>query len=250
MAHSYVQAHDDEREAFRAFAALYPDSTLLVDTYDTLDGVRRVIELSRDLGDRFRVSALRLDSGDLAALSKTARRMLDEAGLERIELFASGGLDEQEVAKLVASGAPITGFGVGTRMGVSEDAPSLDMSYKLVDYAGSGRIKLSPGKPILPGRKQVFRHSEAGEARGDLIAAHDERADGQPLLVPVMKAGRRLAAGRGGLGEARERAREDIRRLPAAYRSLEPADPAYPVLVSATLLAEQERVGRLIRDRR
>ncbi|MGH7898607.1 MAG: nicotinate phosphoribosyltransferase [Candidatus Binatia bacterium] len=249
MAHSYVQAHDDERAAFRAFAALYPDSILLIDTYDTLEGVKRVIELSRELGDRFRVSGLRLDSGDLATLAKAARRMLDEAGLDQVELFASGGLDEWAIAELVAGGAPIGGFGVGTRMGVSEDAPSLDMSYKLVDYAGSGRIKLSPGKPILPGRKQVFRRSESQEAREDVITVHADREAGRPLLAQVMKAGRRLAAASAGLAEARARARQEIRELPAAYTSLARANRPFPVRVSRALLAEQQQVMRSIRER-
>jgi nicotinate phosphoribosyltransferase len=151
MAHSFVQAHEDELTAFRAFARLYPDTVLLVDTYDTLLGIDRVIELARELGDAFRVRAVRLDSGDLAALAVEARRRLDAAGLHRVEVFASGGLDEHRIAELVARGAPIDGFGVGTRMGVSEDAPALDMAYKLTAYAGEGRLKLSPGKRILPG---------------------------------------------------------------------------------------------------
>jgi nicotinate phosphoribosyltransferase len=136
MAHSYIQAHDDEAAAFAAFADVYPETTLLVDTYDTLAGVRRVIGLARRLGDRFRVRAVRLDSGDLGTLARQARQMLDAAGLSSVRIFASGGLDEYEVAELVAAGAPIDAFGVGTKMAVSEDAPSLDMAYKLVEYAG------------------------------------------------------------------------------------------------------------------
>src|SRR5690606_31593197 len=136
MAHSYVQAHDDELEAFRAFCRVWPETVLLVDTYDTLEGVRRVIELSRELGHAFRVRALRLDSGDLDGLSRAARRLLAGAGLGRVRIRASGGLDEHQVDALTAAGAPIVTFGVGTSMGVSDDAPSLDLTYKLVDYAG------------------------------------------------------------------------------------------------------------------
>ncbi|HEX2163903.1 MAG TPA: nicotinate phosphoribosyltransferase, partial [Thermoanaerobaculia bacterium] len=165
MAHSWVQAHDDELAAFRAFAALYPETVLLVDTYDTLAGVEKVAVLARELGDGFRVRAVRLDSGDLAELAKRSREILDAAGLERVEIFASGGLDEDSVAALVAAGAPIDGFGVGTRMGVSQDAPTLDAVYKLTSYAGRGRMKVSPGKETLPGRKQVFRVEEGGRAR-------------------------------------------------------------------------------------
>ncbi|MGH7572283.1 MAG: nicotinate phosphoribosyltransferase [Gemmatimonadota bacterium] len=235
MAHSYVQAHDDEMDAFRAFARLYPATTLLVDTYDTLDGVRMVASLAREMGDAFTVRAIRLDSGDLVELANEARRILDGAGLERVEIFASGGLDEHEIDRMVSAGAPITGFGVGTGMGVSADAPSLDIAYKLTSYAGRGRLKLSPGKPILPGRKQVFRVEENGHAVRDVIARAEEDLSGRALLVPVMRDGERLPAGRGDLGEARSRAREEIGRLPARIRGLEPADPPYPVGLSEAL---------------
>lgn len=235
MAHSYVQAHDDELDAFRAFARLYPATTLLVDTYDTLAGVRKVVQLAREMGEEFGVRAIRLDSGDLAELAFEARRILDDAGLEEVEIFASGGLDEVEVERLVAAEAPITGFGVGTGMGVSADAPSLDVAYKLTSYAGRGRLKLSPGKPILPGRKQVFRREEAGTAVGDVIGRAEEEGPGRPLLVPVMRDGERLPAGRVDLDIARARARAEIERLPARIRSLERADPPYPVELSAGL---------------
>lgn len=241
MAHSYVQAHRGEMEAFRAFAARYPGTTLLVDTYDTLAGVRKVTELAREMGERFRVSALRLDSGDLAGLGKAARRILDEAGLREVELFASSSLDEYAVADLVASEAPFTGFGVGTRMGVSADAPYLDMAYKLVEYAGSPRTKLSPGKLILPGRKQVFRETTGGEMARDLIARRDESGPGQGLLVEVMRGGRRLPAGEETLGAARDRARRALAELPGRCRALTPAEPPYPVQISAALAEEQER---------
>src|SRR5262249_53461742 len=143
MAHSYVQAHADERQAFRAFARTFPGTILLVDTYDTLEGVRRVIELVNGAPDDINVSAVRLDSGDLGALARETRRMLDAAGLRRIGIFASGGLAEHEIAALVDAGAPIDGFGVGTGMSVSDDAPALDIAYKLSEYSGEGRTKLS-----------------------------------------------------------------------------------------------------------
>ena len=156
MAHSYIQAHDAEADALRAFTRRYPEATLLVDTYDTPAGVRKVIALARELGRDFKVAAVRLDSGDLLALSRQTRRLLDAAGLEKVEIFASGGLNESSIAALVAAGAPIDGFGVGAGMGVSDDAPTLDIAYKLCEYAGRGRLKLSEGKPCFLAANRSF----------------------------------------------------------------------------------------------
>ena len=244
QAHSYIQSHDDEYEAFRAFATLYPDTVLLVDTYDTLDGVRKVVRLARELGAHFRVRAVRLDSGDLCALARETRRILDEAGLTGVGIFASGNLNEYEVARLLAAGAPVDGFGVGTEMGVSRDAPSLDIAYKLVEYDGRGRMKLSPGKEVLPGRKQVYRVERGGRATHDVLGAADGDEEGRPLLGPVMKGGRRLRDGRVPLSEARARAEGELAALPDRLRTLEPAEPPYRVAISAALAAEGERVGR------
>ena len=235
MGHSYIQAHASEQAAFRAFAGQYPESVMLVDTYDTLDGVRLVIAMAHELGDAFRVRGIRLDSGDLARLAREARRLLDEAGLPNVRIFASGGLDELAIADLVARGAPIDGFGVGTGMGVSSDAPSLDIVYKLVEYAGKGRLKKSPGKPILPGAKQVFRNESDGAAQSDVIARADEPQNGRPLLEEVLHAGERLAAGHVTLETSRARARDEIAKLPARIRSLNPAEPPYTVTVSRRL---------------
>ncbi len=234
MAHSYVQAHDLQLDAFRAFARRYPRTTLLVDTYDTLAGVRDVVRLARELGPAFQVRALRLDSGDLLELSRQARRILDEAGLQKVELFASGGLDEHAVDRLVRGGAPIAGFGVGTAMGVSDDAPTVDIAYKLVSYAGRGRMKLSPGKALLPGRKQIFRVERDGRAERDVLAILGEEHPGRPLLSRVMAGGRRLFP-RPELAELRARAREELARLPAPLLDLAPASRPYPVEVSAGL---------------
>lgn len=208
---------------------------LLVDSYDTLAGIDKLIALSRELGDGFRVRAVRLDSGDLGDLAVKSRARLDAAGLRDVEIFASSSLDEYKIAELVAGGAPINGFGVGTRMGVSEDAPSLDIAYKLCAYAGTGRVKLSPGKPILPGRKQVFRIVEDDVAIRDVIARDDEAIDGRPLLAPVMRNGKRLEAGRITLDQAREHAKWEVSRLPPQLRAISPADPPYPVSVSEAL---------------
>ena len=255
MAHSYIQAHDDEAAAFRAFASLYPETVLLVDTYDTLDGVRKVVDLARELGDDFRVRAIRLDSGDLGELARHSREILDAAGLERVEIFASGGLDEDRIAELVAAGAPIDGFGVGTTMGVSEDAPSLDMAYKLVSYAGRGRMKTSPGKRVLPGRKQVFRREENGTSVGDTIARFDEELPGRPLLERVMAEGAPVEdlSSRGALEAARERAAREIAALPARVRALEPAAAfsggPYPVDLSDALERNSVQVRERVRER-
>ena len=242
MAHSYVQSHESEAEAFRAFTNLYPDTVLLVDTYDTLGGVQKVIELARELGEDFRVRAIRIDSGDMAALAKKARAMFDAAGLERIGIFASGGLDEDAVAALLASGAPIDGFGVGSAMGVSRDVPDLDIAYKLCEYGGKGRVKLASGKPVLPGRKQVFRVEVGGRAVRDVIARADEELPGKPLLERVMAGGERLPAGMASVEDARRHARESVGRLPEPLRAIVPAEP-YPVTVSPALRAFQEAVA-------
>jgi len=247
MAHSYIQAHDNEYDAFRSFARQFPETVLLVDTYDTLAGVQKVIDLARELGPEFRVSAVRLDSGDLLDLSNRARLMLDEAGLRSVGIFASGGLDEDRIAQLVAAGAPIDGFGVGGEMGVSPDAPALDIAYKLVAYAGRGRIKLSAGKSLLPGRKQVFRTSRGDVAASDVIALSNEALPGRPLLQHVMQHGKRLPGARVSLSEARARREAEVSHLPAVLRALAPADPPYDVSISAKLNEETQRLQQQYR---
>jgi nicotinate phosphoribosyltransferase len=235
MAHSYVQAHESELEAFREFAALYPETILLVDTYDTLEGVENVIRLARELSSAFRVRGVRLDSGDLAALARASRKKLDEAGLEAVTIFASGGLDEEGIERLTRVAPEIDGFGVGTDMIVSRDAPALDMAYKATAYAGRGILKLAPGKAILPGRKQVFRQEEDGRAVRDVIAGADEALPGRPLLRKVMEGGKKLPGHAVSLDEIRENARREISRLPDRLRAIAPAEPPYPVELSAAL---------------
>jgi nicotinate phosphoribosyltransferase len=251
MAHSYIQSHEDEYRAFREFARLYPDTVLLVDTYDTLGGVRHVVRLARELGEAFQVRAIRLDSGDLADLARAARQILDEAGLQRVRIFASGGLDEERIDRLLVAGAPIDGFGVGSDLAVSSDAPSLDAVYKLVSYRGRGRTKLSEGKGVLPGRKQVYRIEADGVALRDVIAQADEPHDAlhlsaasagaqagaslRPLLVQVMRAGERLPAGRETLDAARARTQAEIARLPPQLQQLHAPSSPYPVEISPAL---------------
>ncbi|NIR44251.1 MAG: nicotinate phosphoribosyltransferase [Gemmatimonadetes bacterium] len=248
MAHSYIQAHDRELDAFRAFAHLYGDTILLVDTYDTLEGVRKVVELAEEMGDEFRVRGIRLDSGDLAQLAVDSRKILDDAGLENVDIFASGGLNEHNIAEMIEEGAPISGFGVGTGMGVADDAPALDIAYKLTAYAETGRLKLSSGKKILPGRKQIFRIEENGGAVRDVLGRADEDGPGRPLLRKVMSGGKRVADEDHSLDEARERAREEIDKLPERIRSIAAAEPPYPVQISDALKAYQREITEAVKD--
>lgn len=236
MAHSYVQAHDNELDAFRSFVRHVPDATLLVDTYDTLRGVDHVITLAREMGSSFRVRHIRLDSGDLAALAFAAREKLDDAGLRHVRIVASGGLDESRLAAVLERGAPIDAFGVGSELAVSADSPLLDIVYKMAEYRGTGRIKTSPGKETLPGRKQIFRREQGGRAAGDVIARAHEVLDGRALLRPVMHNGERLSEGSERLSVIRERAAWELRHLPDRLRA-QAQVPPYPVAVSPRLEA-------------
>ena len=242
MAHSFIEAFADEERAFTAFAEDFPGrTTFLVDTYDTGRGVRTAIEVAR----RLRLTGpvgVRLDSGDLAGLARSARRLLDEAGLPGARIFASGGLDEYAIAGLVAQLAPIDAYGVGTKMGVSADAPVLDSAYKLVTYAGRPVMKLSPGKATAPGAKQAYRGPG-----GDVIALRDEppRPGGEPLLVPVMRGGQRLS-GREPLAGAQRRCATDLARLPPASRALRGPAPV-PVHLSEQLQGLQDQLTHDLR---
>lgn len=188
MAHSYILIHDDETDAFRQFASRYEGTTLLVDTYDTAQGVDRVIAVANELGPQS-VGAIRIDSGDLAAASMDARRRLDAAGLEHIQIVASGGLDEHQVAALVAAGAPIDAFACGTAIVTGGDHGALDAAYKLVEYEGIPVAKRSPGKPSLGGRKQVWRSATA-----DRIEPHGSPGPRgtESILLPVLEKGQRI----------------------------------------------------------
>ena len=234
MAHSYIESFDSEREAFRTFARDFPNrTTFLVDTFDTLNGVRTAIEVIGELGlAGSETLGIRLDSGDLDELSRASRKILDEAGLEGVRIFASGGLDEVEVDRLVRGGAPIDAFGIGTRMGVSADAPTLDSAYKLVEYDGRPILKLSAEKATEPGRKQVFRGPD-----GDVIGLRDEAIpeDHEPLLVPVMHHGRRTGPHRM-LETARSLFRSDLARVPEDARRIE--DPVAPTPAISPALDE------------
>ena len=242
MAHSFVLAHEDELSAFRSFARAYPEATLLVDTNDTLEGVRNVIRLANELGKDFRVTGIRLDSGDLVALSKEARQLLDGAGLKQVGIFASGGIDEEEILRCAAAQAPISGFGVGTSLAVSQDAPSLDMAYKLVAYAGRGKMKLSPEKATLPMQKQVFRFGQNGRTERDILACHDESLEGRPLLTQVMSKGHRLSTP-DSLDRVRERAGRELAALPQEIRSLAAPPRPFPVQLTPKLTSLTEKLA-------
>lgn len=243
MAHSYIEAFEDETDAFRAFAADFPDrTTFLVDTYDTLAGVRHAIEVIREMDLRDNV-AVRLDSGDLDTLARAARKLLDEAGLPQVRIFASGGLDEHDIARFVRDGVPIDAAGIGTRMGVSVDAPVLDTAYKLVAFGERPVCKLSPGKATLPGAKQVFRRRPI---EADVVGLRDEPApEGhRPLLEQVMAGGRRLSPPEG-LDRARRRFEEDLAALPAAALDLQaPVPPLVRYSDRLTALAAEVRAAR------
>jgi nicotinate phosphoribosyltransferase len=240
MAHSYIQAHESEADALRAFARLYPQTTLLVDTYDTLNGVRLVIDLKKQLGESFRVSAVRLDSGDLGTLAHEARRLLDDAGLGDVKIFASSGLDEFQIDQLLKNGAPIDGFGVGTKLAVCADAPELDMAYKLVEYAGKGRFKLSARKTVYPGRKQVFREVCDSKFKGDTIGRFDEQLPGIRLLQPVMLGGR--IQNQPTLEESRSFLQKQLGLLPNDLLAIEASPQPYPVQFSAALIKDLDRL--------
>jgi len=224
--------------AFENFARSRPEGViLLIDTYNTEAGARKVVELAPKLqADGIAIRGVRIDSGDLSAMAKKVRGILDAGGLEEVIILVSGGINEDVLLKMTAAKAPIDGFGIGVNLDASIDAPSLDCAYKLQDYAGRPRRKLSEGKQTWPGRKQVWRAYDAQERmRGDVLSLESDRHDGEALVVPVMRGGKRVAPVPT-LAQIRERAKRDLARLPEPLRRLE-AGAAYPVEISAKLKA-------------
>ncbi|MFZ5790208.1 MAG: nicotinate phosphoribosyltransferase [Pseudomonadota bacterium] len=250
MAHSFIQVHDDETQAFEAFAHAHRRNiTLLIDTYDTAAAAHRVVALVPRLAAAgIGVTGVRIDSGDLLALSRQVREILDRGGLGHVGIFASGGLDEDNILAMERAQAPIAGYGIGTSLTTSSDAAALDCAYKLQEYAGLARRKRSTGKATWPGRKQVWRRKGAdGRFERDLIAREGELLDpawreAEPLMAPVMRKGRRLAPDPG-LAAIRERAAAQLGSLPEPLRRLEP-DALYPVAVSPGLEALAAEVDR------
>jgi nicotinate phosphoribosyltransferase len=251
MAHSFIESFADEVQAFAAFAQSRPDNlVLLIDTYDTEAAARKVVALAPKLKQAgIAVRSVRLDSGDLVALSRSVRAILDAGGLHDVTIFASGGLDEDSLSDFARRQAPIDGFGIGTSMTTSSDVPALDVVYKLQEYAGVARRKRSANKATWPGRKQVWRrYGSDGRMAGDLLALETPpRSDGvgklgEPLLQLVMQNGRRVNAP-ASLDDIRRHAKNELARLPEPLRRLEP-DAVYAVAVSgelADLAAEIDR---------
>jgi nicotinate phosphoribosyltransferase len=250
MAHSFIQAYDDETVAFESFARSRPENlTLLIDTYDTEAAARKVVALAPKLRTAgIRVRGVRLDSGDLVALSRSVRRILDEGGLADVTIFASGGLDEDALVSILAAGAPIDGFGIGTSLTTSSDAPALDCAYKLQEYAGVPRRKRSAGKATWPGRKQAWRRFGAdGRMLGDVVSLEDDVQLGEALIQPVMQGGHRIGAGPT-LAAIRECTARTLDALPEPLRRLDPGAP-YPVQISDSLVRLAEKVDQLQRER-
>jgi nicotinate phosphoribosyltransferase len=236
MAHSFIQAHDDETVAFDHFAHSLPENViLLIDTYDTEVAAEKVVRLAPKLERQgIKIKGVRLDSGDLAEHAFNVRRILDRGGLGHVTIFASGSVDEYVLERLCHKNAPIDGFGIGTHMDTSADAPYLDCAYKLVEYAGKARRKRSEGKVLWPGRKQVYRsYGGDGCMAGDVLSVEDDKREGEPLIRQFMKGGRRVSAAES-LQDSRKRALAEIKRLPRSLLTLEHA-PAYPVTVSEAL---------------
>jgi nicotinate phosphoribosyltransferase len=247
QAHSWVMAHEGEAEAFRKFLDAFPeDAVLVLDTYDVHKALAEIISIGR------KPAGVRLDSGDLARDSRWVRRELDRAGWNDVKVFASGDLDELKIAALLAKGAAIDAFGVGTALATPGDAPHLNLIYKLVEVERGGKTreaaKLTRAKATYPGRKQVYRYSTAsGEFKNDRIALESEHVEkgGEPLLIEVMRDGRRTAAAEP-VSILRERCLQGLARLPQRYRQINRA-VAYPVRYTKTLHASLEKVRQRIR---
>ena len=241
MAHSFVMAFENEVDAFRAFAQTFPNkSTLLIDTYNDIAGAERAATIAKELEAKgFKLGGVRLDSGDLAEISKKVRHLLDGKGLSYVNIFASGDLDEYRIEELMRKGAMIDAFGVGTRMGTSSDKPYVDVIYKLCETQGDDGeytpiMKLSEGKITLPGRKQVYRFKDAqGNFTKDVIALAAEKLEGEPMLIKVMEGGKTTYE-LPSLDEVRSEAEENLSKLPEKYKKLINPRP-YPVELSKAL---------------
>ena len=252
MAHSFIEAFESEEDALRAYARSFPgDSTFLVDTYDTLEGVKKAAAVASAMASGgHSLQAIRLDSGDLLDLAIRSREILDVAGLPGVRIFASGGLDEFEVDRLLREGAPIDGFGVGTKVGVSQDAPSSDCTYKLVEYGGRPTLKLSTDKATLPGPKQVYRFfDQQGRYERDVItlATESPPPGGSPLLSEAMNGGGRVFE-REPLNDIRNRFADGFARVPEELRALRPTG-VYAVETSDELASLAHSVTAEVRAR-
>jgi nicotinate phosphoribosyltransferase len=245
MAHSFIQIHDNEMRAFENFARARPDGVvLLIDTYDTEAGARKVAELAPRLkADGIAIRGVRIDSGDLIKMSRTVRGILDAGGLKDVIILASGGINEDTLQTMMKAQAPIDGFGIGVNLDASIDAPSLDCAYKLQEYAGKPRRKLSEGKETWPGRKQVWRKVDMdSRICGDVLSLDGDKQSGEMLLKQVMRDGQRVGPSPT-LAQIRECAARELTRLPEPLRRLR-SEPAYPVEISAKLKALASEADR------
>jgi len=244
MAHYFVQVHDDEMTAFENFARARPEGViLLIDTYDTEAGAHKVVKLAPKLkADGIAIRGVRIDSGDLAVMAKKVRGILDAGGLKDVIILVSGGINEDVLQKMMAAKVPIDGYGIGVNLDASIDAPSLDCAYKLQEYAGKPRRKLSEGKVTWPGRKQVWRSfGSDGGMQGDILSLESDAQAGETLIEPVMRGGKRVVPAPT-LAQIRERAARELARLPRPLRKLE-AGFVYPVQISRALSTLAEQTG-------
>lgn len=255
MAHSFVMSFENELESFKAFAEIFPNnSILLIDTYDNINGVKNAISVAKDLEAKgSKLKAVRLDSGDLVKLSKKIRSILDRAGLTYVKIFASGNLDEYKIEKLLKNKSPIDSFGVGTNMGVSEDAPYCDVIYKISEVTDEKgeflpTMKLSQGKTTYPGRKQIFRIlNKKGMFSGDILALENEGLKGKPLLTKVVENGK-IVYDSPALDDIKKYANDNLVRLPEQYKRLKNAQK-YPVVISPKLKVYIKQVLKSIKQR-
>ena len=219
MAHSFILAHETEEEAFENFAKHYPDNAiLLVDTFNTIEGVKKAVKVIKKLGLKT-FKGIRLDSGDIINLAKESRKILDEAGFKDAMIFVSGGLNEYKIKEYLDKGAPIDAWGVGTELVVSADLPYLDCAYKLVEYDGKPKMKFSPNKITLPSKKQVFRFYEDGKIKKDIVCSFDEEMEGEPLLKEYMKEGK-IVKNLPKLEEIKEKAMNNLEKLPEELKDI------------------------------
>ena len=243
MAHSFILSFDKELSAFRAFSKVFPENTvLLIDTYDTITGAYKAAAVGKEMRERgLKLKGVRLDSGDTPSLSRQVRKILNESGLNDVSIFVSGGFDEYKIAEVIEKGAEIDAFGVGTKMGVSADAPYTDIAYKLVKYNNRPVLKLSAGKETLVDEKQIYRFVENGRLKKDVIALrHEPIEEGEPILQPVMREGKRVSPS-DSLEEIRERFFEEFLKLDEELKELEPKKE-FPIELSPGLRKLQERV--------
>jgi nicotinate phosphoribosyltransferase len=248
MAHSFVSTFEREIDAFRAYAESFPDACiLLIDTYDPIAGAKNAVAIARALATRGKkLRGVRIDSGDLAALARAVRSIFDEAGLREIQIIGSGGLDEYDLAEFTAANVPFDSYGVGTQMGVSGDAPSLDTAYKLVEVGGRPVLKLSHNKASMPGRKQVYRFRDNAGLRKDVIALADEPFDGGEALLETVMEGGKVIGRRPALKEIRDRFRAEFGLLDEKIKEVR-APATYPVEISPGLARLRDETIRRIR---